>query len=76
MSPLWQKTNFNHLFATCSKVQLSWSLFTSLVELRNGDTINLHKNGITYGVTDDFARRLGLNQRIVLFGCLLRDPDK
>lgn len=42
----------------------------------NGDTINLHKNGITYGVTDDFARRLGLNQRIVLFGCLLRDPDK
>ena len=74
MSPLWQKTNFNHLFATCSKVQLSLVSF----HFTGGtpETINLHKNGITYGVTDDFARRLGLNQRIVLFGCLLRDPDK
>ena len=50
-----------HLFVTCSKAQLFWSLFSNWWNSKNGDTITINKNEIRYGVTDNFALYLGLN---------------
>jgi len=66
---------------TLIHAQLFWSLFTIWWNSKNGDTITIDKNEIIHGVTDNFARHLGLNlclkeRRRVLFRCLLSDFDK
>ena len=55
-----------HLFVTCSKAQLFWSLFSNWWNSKNGGTITINKNEIIYGVTDNFARYLGLNLCMII----------
>ena len=55
-----------HLFVTCSKARLFWSLFSNWWNSKNGDTITIDKNEIIYGVTDNFAHYLGLNLCMII----------
>jgi len=55
-----------HLFVTCSEDLLFWSLFANWWNSENGDTITTDKNEIIYGVTDNFARHLGLNLCLII----------
>ena len=55
-----------HLFVTCSKARLFWSLFSNWLNSKNGDTLSVDKNEIIYGVTDNFARYLGLNLCMII----------
>ena len=55
-----------HLFVTCSEARLFWSLFTNWWNSKNEDTITIAKNEIIYGVTDNFARHLGLNLCMII----------
>ena len=48
-----------HVFVTCSKTRLFWSLFTNWWNSKSGDTITIDKNEMIHGVTDNFARLLG-----------------
>ena len=66
MLSTWRKTNVNPSFVTCSEARLFWSLFTNWWNSKNGDTITIDKNEIIYGVTDNFARPLGLNLCVVI----------
>ena len=53
-------------FVTCSKARLFRSLSINWCNFQNGDTINLDENEMIYGVTDNFARRLGLNLCMII----------
>ena len=55
-----------HLFVTCSKARLFWSLFSNWWNSKNGDTSTIDKNERIYGVTDNFARYLGLNLCMII----------
>ena len=55
-----------HPFVICSEARLFWSLFTNCWNSKNGDTINIDKNEIIYGVTDNFARYLSLNLCMII----------
>jgi len=61
-----ERQMLTHLFVTCSEAQHFWSLFTNWWSSKNGDRITLDKNEIIYGVTDNFARHLGLNLCIII----------
>ena len=55
-----------HLFVSCSKARLFWSLFSNWWNSKNRDTITIDKNEIIYGMTDNFARHLGLNLCMII----------
>ena len=56
-----ERQTLTQLFVTCSEARLFWSLFINWWSSKNGYRITLDKNEIIYGVTDNFARHLGLN---------------
>jgi len=61
-----ERQTLTHLFVTCSEARHFWSLFTNWWSSKNGDRITLNKNEIIYGMTDNFARHLGLNLCIII----------
>ena len=63
MSLLWRKTIVNWPIFL---LPVLWSLFTNWWTSKNGDRITLDKNEIIYGVTDNFARHLGLNLCMII----------
>jgi len=61
-----ERQTLTHLFVTCSEARLVWSLFTNWWGSKNRGRITLDKNEIIYGVTDNFARHLGLNLSLII----------
>ena len=61
-----ERQTLTHLFVTWSEARFFWSLFTYWWSSKNGERITLDKNEIIYGVTDNFARHLGLNLCMII----------
>ena len=56
-----QKQTIDHLFVSCSDMQILWQSFSRWWNVENDDFMVLRDETIIYGFTNDFGQQLGLN---------------